>query len=241
MSNEIRVLPLKDDFMKDKKVNDIIYGLFQSKSYLKENRIDSYDNIRYVYKDDITLNSIKNYYDNNEVKLRELNVSASSLKRLVKLLKDIGYLKESIINNKEVYILPHLTNNFISVKTETLQYLVNTANRDVIKVYCYLKAKYNYKDNYEFTEHELLNAIGYRSLSTENYNKIKDILVCLSNNGLIAYHIEQKEIHKSNGKKYNTFYHILDIVNDNYIILNTKLKPKEIIVDRINIPNGFVF
>ena len=198
--------------MKDKTINDIIYGYMQLQSYLKQNKYGTQYNIRYVYKDDLTIKKFQEYFRQN---IHKCNISISTLKRVISKLIQNNLLQQSTINDKKAYIIPYQTQYFVQIKTDVLEYLTNTANRNVIKVYIYLKARNNYKypEKYRFTKKELLSAIGYKSLNTDNYRMIGDILLCLSNNQLIKYH---QEYTKANNSFNKTKYYILDEVNDSY-------------------------
>lgn len=208
----MRVITLKDQFMKDKTINDIIYGYLQLHSYLKQDKNGIQYNTRYVYKDDLSINKLQEYFRQN---VHKCNISLSTLKRVISKLIQNNLLQQSIINNKDAYIIPYQTRYFVQIKTDVLEYLTNTANRNVIKIYIYLKARYNYKypDKYLFSKRQLLSAIGYKSLSTDNYRMIGDILLCLSNNQLIRCH---QEYTKANNSFNKTKYYVLDEVNDSY-------------------------
>lgn len=102
------------------------------------------------------------------------------------------------ISGKEkvkAYILPQDYKTFQFVPLETMQFLVNTTNRNVINIYGYLLNKSKYKENYTFTLKELVvNALGYNEETSGIEQKARDCITCLELFGLIEY----KEIHELN-------------------------------------------
>lgn len=212
-----RVFSTKEAVMKDKKVNDLIYGFYQAHSYLTE------DKIRYCYQTDCTISKLQAYYKEQQ---KDCPVSVNTLTNINKLLTAAGLFQKGEINGKKVYILPDVNADFVQIKTETLRFLVNTATTNVIKVYAYLKARASYRESYEFSKKELLAAIGY---SVDNHSKnlkmITDILDCLVNNGLIEYHTEQRYVNNN-----ETFYMILDKVNEDYIRQPSRAKIDETMI-----------
>lgn len=202
--NMWRVFSTQEAVMKDKKLNDLIYGFYQANSYLTEDRV------RYCYKADCSIAKLTEYFQKEG---KDCPVSVNTLTNINKLLTAAGLFQETKINNKPAYILPDVNTDFVKIKTNTLRFLVNTATTNVIKVYAYLKARASYKTNYEFSKKELLGAIGYKKFDdSKNLQMITDVLQCLINNGLIEFHTEAKYV---NGNK--TFYMILDKVNEDYI------------------------
>ena len=220
-SNLIRVIPMKEEFLGDKKMNDIIYGFLQTNSYLDNRK-------RYCWKNEVTAGKIIEYFKEQET---ESPVCERTIRNLLKLFIKINLLEEGELEGKKVYFLPDSSKPFVQIKTETLRFLVNTANTNVIKVYAYLKnkwenhVKYKFKDNYRFSEAELLAAIGYTTINNKNnYLMIKDILQCLQNNELIKIH---KEYIKTATGKLADYYEI-DFVSEDYKhTLSSKAKQED--------------
>lgn len=193
MSNkeQHRVLPLEtqdNNILKDKSIDLQIYELFQTKSYVTK------DKIRFCYKSGLTqqgmYNEYKKSYSDNNIKC----ISFNTFRKYWKTLFD-----KSMITNGEVtdisgkekvkaYILPQDYKTFQFVPLETMQFLVNATNRNVINIYGYLLNKSKYKENYTFTLKELVvNALGYNSETSGIEQKAKDCLSLLEIIGLIEY------------------------------------------------------
>ena len=83
--------------------------------------------------------------------------------------------------------------HFQLIELDTLRYLVNTSNSEVIKVYAYLLNKSQNFVNYSFTGKELAIAIGYDYKQKNTKNKIKDIILFLENNGLLVNQTTMKK------------------------------------------------
>lgn len=200
MSNkeQQRVLPLEtqdNNLLQDKSIDLQIYELFQTKSYITK------DKIRFCYKKGLTQQSLyneyKKSYDNNKNKC----VSLNTFRKYLKTLFDKNMIIEgevTDISGKEkvkAYILPQDYKTFQFVPLETMQFLVNTTNRNVINIYGYLLNKSKYKENYTFTLKELVvNALGYNAETSGIEQKARDCITCLELFGLIEY----KEIHELN-------------------------------------------
>lgn len=214
-TNEMRRFPTKKEFLKDKKLNDIIYGFFQTHSYLN---IDGDKKQRYCLKSEASAGKIISYFNSIE---KPAPVSERTIRNMIKLFAQSGILSEGVLDKKKVYFLPDLKDGeYAYIKTETLRFLVNTSTSNVIKTYAFLKKKweqhidFKYKEPYRFSQSKLLEVIGYTSKNnSDNLEMIKDILTSLQNNGLV-------EIHKEwvpTGNDNVTEYFVLDAVNDDYI------------------------
>lgn len=194
---ETRIIPLTDDFMKDKKVYANVWGYLQTISYLSK------DKQRFVYKSTFTLKDMHETIARKEG--GRTTPSLSTVKNVWNLYKELGYVKEDKLldlhnEEVEVYILSQDFARFQPIPLETLSFLVNVSNSNVIKVYAYLLNKYKYKqqtkDMYTFTLKELLFAIGY-SYKYENTKMMNDILQMLNALKLIDYKIEYYKAEKN--------------------------------------------
>ncbi len=203
MSNkeQHRVLPLEtqdNNILQDKSIDLQIYELFQTKSYITK------DKIRFCYKSGLTQQSLyneyKESYDNNDKKC----ISFNTFRKYWKTLFD----KSMIINGEvtdisgkekvKAYILPQNYKTFQFVPLETMRFLANTTNRNVINIYGYLLNKSKYKENYTFTLKELVvNALGYNAETSGIEQKAKDCLSLLEMIGLIEY-VEIYELNSDN-------------------------------------------
>ena len=222
--NEMRTFPTKEEFLGDKKLNDIIYGFFQTHSYLTTDRK------RYCWKQDVSAGKILSYFKEIE-KSTDSMPKERTIRDMAKLFINCGILSEGEIDKKKVYYLPDLKGGeYVYIKTETLKFLVDTANSNVIKIYAFLKKKqqqhkdFNFKEPYRFSKSKLLEVIGYCGNGShgETLEKISRILDCLINDGLIKVHQEWVKTASNNV----TQYFVLDDVSDDYI-KNIKSKTKE--------------
>lgn len=102
----------------------------------------------------------------------------------LKYLIDQGY----IIDNETEYYLPKKEDIYLLIPLETLQFLLDTLNEQVIKIYVYLGQRYKFKPNYTFTLKEIAQHIGLKiEHNPRAYEIINNCLTCLKNNGLIDY------------------------------------------------------
>lgn len=210
--NEMRTFPIKDEFLGDKRLNDIIYGFLQANSFF-----DSEQKKRYCWKADTNAAKIYKYFSEQEMKSP---ASERTIRTMISLFDTCGLLEAGSLNGKKVYFLKDLEKGkYIYIKTETLRFLVNTASSNVIKVYAFLKAKqqqhidFRYAEPYRFSKAKLLEVLGYTSQNNgQTLKMIGDILDNLQNNGLIRIHKEW--IHTGNDNAAE--YYVLDDVNDDY-------------------------
>lgn len=193
MSNkeQHRVLPLEtqdNNILQDKSIDLQIYELFQIKSYITK------DKIRFCYKSGLTQQGMysdyKKCYSDNNIKC----ISFNTFRKYWKTLFDKGMITNgeiTDISGKEkvkAYILPQDYKTFQFVPLDTMQFLVNATNRNVINIYGYLLNKSKYKENYTFTLKELVvNALGYNAETSGIEQKAKDCLSLLEMIGLIEY------------------------------------------------------
>ncbi len=199
-------IPMEDRFMK-KKVNDILYGYLQS--------VSQFDGkTTFVYKDRVNFSEMETIF-RGQFKRKKLS-------RDFKFLQSIGLIEEGTIlsvrgEETDVYILPFNDKNLYRIiPLDTLRFLIDTANANVIKIYVYLLYKFNFGKcvGYEFTQKELLEALKIKSHHERDRNMIKNILVCLKNNGLIEY--EQKWKINEKSSIGTTKYNVLNKVSLSY-------------------------
>ena len=210
--NEMRQFPTKDSILNEKKLNDIIYGFYQTHSYLTA------DKKRYCLKSETTASKVIEYFKNNP-EANACPVSERTIRNMLKLFADCGILEEGTIDGKKVYVLPELNEGeFEYIKTNTLRYLVNTATSNVIKVYAFLMKKQkqhingNFTEPYRFSKTKILEVLGYTGSNSDSFKMVTDILDCLINNQLIAAH-KEAVITRNN---IITEYFVLDNVYEDY-------------------------
>lgn len=167
-----RRFSIEDNFMKNKKVNDILYGYLQSVSHLdKEGK-------RFVYKDKVNFSNIEKVLDNGMKRV--------TLSRNFKFLLETGFVDKGQTvdlygNLVHVYFLPYEEESLYQmINIDTLDYLVKGTNANVIKVYSYLLNKYNWKtkenSKYIFTKKEILEKVGSSTTNQRDYDKVNVIL-----------------------------------------------------------------
>lgn len=171
-----RRIPMEEEFMKDKMISDLLYSMLQSYSNWNKE-----ENHRYIPKKIIKKSKWA----------KALGISRPTLdKRIGKLLE-----KEYLIDKEDYYILPNKGEYYFLVPVETLNYLINTANHNVIKIYCHLGLLYKfYGDKAYYTQSKLLEVIGYDKTDKNNHKTIKHILTSLKLNGLLVTTSENEGI-----------------------------------------------
>ena len=179
---EMRKLSLRADLLGDKKVDYNLYGHLQALSYLKDGK-------RFVYAVDATPSQLLDMtpVDGAGKKITSL----ATIKRVLKFFKDSGLITEGKVEDlsgREVkcFWLNEDENYFQFIQLDTLRFLCNTTNSNVIKTYAYLLNKSFYFEGYTFTKKELLDAIGYSS-KDKGQQLMDDILLGLSKFGLIKF------------------------------------------------------
>ena len=171
-----RRIHMEEEFMKDKMISDLLYSMLQSYSNWNKE-----ENHRYIPKKIIKKSKWA----------KALGISRPTLdKRIGKLLE-----KEYLIDKEDYYILPNKGEYYFLVPVETLNYLINTANHNVIKIYCHLGLLYKfYGDKAYYTQSKLLEVIGYDKTDKNNHKTIKHILTSLKLNGLLVSTSENEGI-----------------------------------------------
>ena len=178
---EMRKLSLRADLLGDKKVDYNLYGHLQAMSYLKDGK-------RFVYAVDATPSKLLDMTPTEDGKKI---TSLATIKRVMKFFKDSGLITEGKVEDlagKQVkcFWLNEDENYFQFIQLDTLRFLCNTTNSNVIKTYAYLLNKSFYFEGYTFTKKELLDAIGYSS-KDKGQQLMDDILLGLSKFGLIKF------------------------------------------------------
>ena len=228
---------------RNKKLNDLIYGYMRTHSFATTSQfeIDTY-----CFKSEITARKIIDYYE-KEAK-RPFPYKIDTVREYIKLWLNCGWIEETEYKGIKAYRFENPTaGEYVLVKLDTLKYLVDTATPNIIKVYAYLKNKYqqhlwikkNKNPNVEkftFSRKDLIEALGYSSIDgkagAKNRRMIENILICLSNNGLI----EISETEKIFNNNIKVPYFVLNKVNEDFkqeIISNRKASDEVI---KISIP-----
>ena len=178
-----RKFSLEDDFM-NLTIDDMVYGYIQHMATFAPELKKLYvlvDNVS-MEKKDIA---------------RIIGRTPRTVTNRIKKLLDNGLLVEEQIAlngaNRLCYVIPQETKGkYQIIYDEMLYYLICTRTTDCIKIYLYLKNKYDWKkktnEYYSFTNAEILSALGY----SDNYNgnasaRIQCILDSFMREGVIKW------------------------------------------------------
>ena len=210
MTNNIdknkRRIPTGEGVMEDKKFNDLVYAYLQSISYRDPEKED-----RFLFSNQLNYTKIA----------KELRMNLKTLKSKIKYLFDMGYIVEKKGTSSTIYRLPNLKDYYFLIPNETLKYLVDTSNENVIMVYSYLgQLKNGMKDRAYFTKSKLLILLGYKtktrqkdeygnpiyraSTHSRDWERINNILNLLEKKLKLITTTEQKEY--IDGNTISKFY-----------------------------------
>lgn len=187
-----RAIYIQGEFMK-KTYNDLIFAFFQINS-----KCDG-EGVRYC---DTKINNVPIVTAICDT----LRMKDKTVRRKIEKLIDGGF----VIKEEDRYLIPKILKGFQYIDLYTLEYLVNTVNLNVIKVYAYLLNKVkNVDEHYIFSKKELIqNCLGVKSITHDrDYVIIEDILNCLQANDLLVL-TETKKVFNFGEAK--TFYYQIE-------------------------------
>ena len=178
-----RKFSLEDDFM-NLTIDDMVYGYIQHMATFAPELKKLY-----VLVDTVSMEK--------KDTARMIGRTPRTVTNRIKKLLDNGLLVEEQITlngvNRLCYVIPQETKGkYQIIYDEMLYYLISTRTTDCIKIYLYLKNKYDWKkktnEYYSFTNGEILSAIGY----SNNYDgiasaRIQCILESLMREGVIKW------------------------------------------------------
>lgn len=178
-----RKFSLEDDFM-NLTIDDMVYGYIQHMATFAPELKKLY-----VLVDTVSM-------EKKDIARMIGRTPRTVTNRIKKLLQN-GLLVEEQITlngaNRLCYVIPQETKGkYQIIYDEMLYYLISTRTTDCIKIYLYLKNKYDWKQKtneyYSFTNGEILQAIGY----SNNYDgiasaRIQCILESLMREGVIKW------------------------------------------------------
>lgn len=178
-----RKFSLEDDFM-NLTIDDMVYGYIQHMATFAPELKKLY-----VLVDTVSM-------EKKDI-ARVIGRTPRTVTNRIKKLLDNGLLVEEQITlngvNRLCYVIPQETKGkYQIIYDEMLYYLISTRTTDCIKIYLYLKNKYDWKQKtneyYSFTNAEILSAIGY----SNNYDgiasaRIQCILESLMREGVIKW------------------------------------------------------
>lgn len=200
--NKKRRFSIEEKFMKgDKNISkskpsDVLYGYLQMISTFRKE-----DQIRFIYKKNYSHINVQEHFGIDEN--GKYNFERKAVARAFKVLEQYGYIRESRVvglkgNDVPIYELPYDDDKlFQYIQLDTLRYMLNTCNPNVIKIYIFLKYKYFcFKDKFEFTDKMLLNeCFGLSSNTNKKTNdELKDRLDILKKLGLIDWYEYSKTL-----------------------------------------------
>lgn len=197
-----RKFSLENDFM-NLTIDDMVYGYIQHMATFAPEL-----KVLYVPVDKVSV-------EKKEI-AKIIGRTARTVSNRINKLVSADLLKEENVkvSGKDTlcYVIPQETKGrYQIIYDEMLYYLICTRTSDCIKIYLYLKNKYDWKkktdEMYSFTNAELLTAIGYSSNYDGNASrKIQYILDSFMREGLIKW-VEYYETinNKPTPKKRLTF------------------------------------
>ena len=165
-------IPTAKEFTTLKKT-DLLYALLQTKSKWTGQE----GTPRYVNKEDVVWSKLR----------RELKVSSvKTVKSRFNKLVEAGFIKETDFTYELI-----VETLYTTVSTETLTFLIDTANDDVINVYAFLKWKHEFSkskgNEFYFYNKQIVEDVLDLTYDSRTNTKINNILTSLENNGLISY------------------------------------------------------
>lgn len=160
----------KDTFLNNKKINGELYGLLKVYSYPDKDKITKVD---------------KNTLPTQTELCKKLKIKSPKTYRThLSYLIEKGYVQDK----GDYYLLPNKESIYFDIPLETNKFLSDCMTEQLIKIYLYLGQRWKYKPNYSFTSEEIGEHIGISVVGHERqYDKIRNALLCLKNNGLIDY------------------------------------------------------
>ena len=160
-------------FLNDKNIDSELYALLQTLSTVV-------DGESVVFKSNLPTQAEMC----NIIKIKSPKTLRSHLAYLI----ERGYV-ETREEFPDRYYLPMCEDVFLMLPLPTIQYFVDTATENVIKVYIYLFQRFKWKgSNYTFTIEELGEHLGLKVQGrTRYYEMFKNILTSLSLSGFIEY------------------------------------------------------
>lgn len=177
-----RRFSLEKDFM-DYDSNDLLYGAMQ---YLATYHPELH--LLYLTK--------KNYTKSKQELMAICGLDSRGIKRHLDKLIEKGLIKEKkiYVGEKKVeyecYVFPYDSKDkYQIINNEMLWYVVSTRNKQAVRVYIYLLNKYNWKNDYEFSNQELIEALGYSPNGKNSLasSMVSNILESFKREGVIDY------------------------------------------------------
>lgn len=167
-------------FLNNKNIDGRLYAYLQSKSIpvlVEENGIKNYE----TRVDKYQIGTQTEFCQAVHIK------SPKTLRKYLNILMMTGYVEDK----GPYYLLPRKEDIFFKIPLDTLRFIQNTVQEDVIKIYIYLGQRYKYAAingyKYSFTIKEIVEHLGLCVNSESSRAFVKDGLDALMNNGLIKF------------------------------------------------------
>ena len=167
-------------FLNNKNIDGRLYAYLQSKSVpvvVEENGIKNYE----TRVDKFEIGSQATFCKAVKIK------SPKTLRKYLNILIEEGYVED----RGQYYVLPQRQEIFFKIPLNTLRFIQNTIQEDVIKIYIYLGQRHKYASlngfKYSFTIKEVVEHLGLSVSSQNSRAFVKDGLDALMNNGLIKF------------------------------------------------------
>lgn len=206
-----RRFSLEDDFMKSK-IDQTLYGLMRCWSTTMPADTGKCKYTEYLY----ASNFIFSKHTKLLADLCGIKTQRTFRNHILKLI-EVGLVEEGSIkvNGKDYacYFFPYdYDGAYKLISKELLEYLVYTGNKVSIKVYLYLLNCSTCKDSWEFTNKDIVEAIGYDREYQPIQAAVKAILENFRDCGLINFEEVHKTVMSENGKQHQYDYKVLKYV-----------------------------
>jgi hypothetical protein len=179
MSEHERQFSLDEDFM-NYKTDDLLYGFLRSLTTVKP----IYEDGTTTYREYLTK---KEFAKSKKIIAGICGYSTRTLDRHINDLFEKGLLDEGVEgeNDTPVFWFPLNTTHFKKIDKEMLRYLIYTRNAQAIKVYLYIRNKYEWKHDYTFTIKEIQKELGYAATTDSAREMIGMILDSFCREGIM--------------------------------------------------------
>lgn len=167
-------------FLNNKNIDGRLYAYLQSKSIpvlIEDNGVKNYE----TRVDKYQVGTQTEFCKAVHIK------SPKTLRKYLNILMTTGYIEDK----GPYYLLPRKEDIFFKIPLDTLRFIQNTIQEDVIKIYIYLGQRNKYAlmngYRYSFTIKEIIEHLGLSVNSENSRTFVKDGLDALMNNGLINF------------------------------------------------------
>lgn len=228
----VRSFPLGEEFM-NYKTNDLLYSFLRYLS-TAEPVLDEEGNQVMTDKGNPQYKEYLLESEYKKVKKTLSLICSCSIRTIDRHKDDLikkGLLQEDKIKIKNSFYkcfrFPMTSDTFQKVEKDLIKYLIDTRNVHCIKIYIYLRNKYEWKakskEKYYFTVNEISQALGYAESTKSADPIINNILNSFKLEGMINFTTETITITTKNGEVVNAPYKRLDFVETSFNNLQKKM------------------